>query len=103
MDWEEGSIGILKWYDLFTLRGFFDYQVDVLHLFLFPWVSLILFLTRLFTGNWAWLSIQHENPVDMNRLFTGPDSAAYMQSGMSMGSSSHCSDSYDEECWKKNP
>lgn len=63
----------MKWYDMFTLRGFDNYFWDGMALIWIPWLDSVKFLVRLFTGNWAFAQTESENDVDMNRLFTIKD------------------------------
>jgi hypothetical protein len=62
--------GIFKYYDMFTLRGNFNYFVDLLSLiFLSLWEIIKVFI-RLDTGNWQYETVEQYDNIDMNRILT---------------------------------
>lgn len=63
------SLGIVKYYDVFTWVGFFNWWLDSLKFFfLWPW-EIYLATVRADTNDWNSETIELINPVDMNRNF----------------------------------
>lgn len=58
--------GIFKYYDMFTVQGWFDWFADFLSItFFFAPIQL---LGRLISGDWYWWAPENDNTIDMNAL-----------------------------------
>jgi len=82
-----GPWGPFKWYDLFSLAGWFDWFFDSLALIIIPWWELIEAIFRSDKGNWGFMSSELDNNVDKNRIllwnktpFTDPYDFGYWSS-----------------------
>ena len=69
--------GILKYYDMFSLRGSFNWSWDFVVLLFVPWIETLYLFMRIDSGNWTLGTSEYWNDVDMNRIFTTPERDPY--------------------------
>ncbi len=62
--------GIFKYYDMFSLRGNFDYFADLMSLIFFSLWEIVKVFIRLDIGNWQYETVEQYNNIDMNRIIT---------------------------------
>ena len=62
--------GIFKYYDMFTLRGHFDYFVDLFNFTFFALWEIVKIFIRWNTGNWQYETVEQYDNIDMNRILT---------------------------------
>ena len=60
---------VVKYYDVFSFRGFFNWWVDAICAVFASWWLWILIYIRTDSNDWTYGTTEKENNIDMNRLF----------------------------------